>query len=68
MKNSVIIKWVWKFASKYKWAFMLSYFVILCELVFAQIYPLFLGDVINASVYDADTTQFLFSAATLAEA
>lgn len=62
MKNSVVIKWVWKFASKYKWAFIISYFVLLCELTFAQIYPLFLGDVINASVYDADMTRFLFSA------
>lgn len=61
MKNSVIIKWVWKFASKYKRAFMLSYFVLLCELAFAQIYPLFLGDIINASVYDADMTRFLFA-------
>lgn len=61
MKNSVIIKWVWKFASKYKWAFMLSYFVLLCELAFAEIYPLFLGDGINASVYDADMMRFLLS-------
>lgn len=61
MKNSVIIKWVWKFASKYKWAFLLCYFVLLCELAFAEIYPLFLGDVINASVYDADMTRFLLS-------
>ena len=59
MKDSVIIKRIWQFAKPYKWAFLISYFVLLVELAFNQIIPLFLEDVINFAVYEADMQRFL---------
>ena len=59
MKDSVIIKRIWQFAKKYKWSFLLSYFVLLLELTFNQIIPLLLEDVINFAVYEADLQRFL---------
>ena len=59
MKDSVIIKRIWQFAKPYKWAFLLSYSVLLVELVFAQIIPLFLEKVINFAVYKANLERFL---------
>ena len=59
MKDSVIIKRIWQHAKPYKWAFLISYLVLLVELVFNQIIPLFLEDVINFAVYEADMQGFL---------
>lgn len=61
MKDSVIIKRIWQFAKPYKWAFLISYLVLLVELVFNQIIPLFLEDVINFAVYEADMQGFLYA-------
>ena len=61
MKDSVIIKRIWQFAKPYKWAFLLSYSVLLLELVFAQIIPLFLEKVINFAVYEANLERFLYA-------
>ena len=61
MKDSVIIKRIWQFAKPYKWAFLISYSVLLVELVFNQIIPLFLEDVINFAVYEADMQGFLYA-------
>ena len=61
MKDSVIIKRIWQFAKPYKWAFLISYFVLLVELAFNQIIPLFLEDVINFAVYEADMQRFLYA-------
>ena len=59
MKDIVIIKRIWQFAKPYKWAFLLSYSVLLVELAFHQTIPLFLEDVINFAVYEADLQKFL---------
>lgn len=59
MKNSEMIKRIWQFAKAYKWAFLTSYAVLLAELFFAQMLPLFLKNVINYAVYEADTHKFL---------
>lgn len=59
MKNSVMIKRIWQFAKAYKWVFLTSYAVLLAELVFAQMLPLFLKNVINYAVYEADIHKFL---------
>lgn len=61
MKDSVIIRRIWQFAKPYKWAFVLSYSVLLVELMFNQIIPLFLEDVINFAVYEADMQKFLYA-------
>ena len=61
MKDSVIVKRIWHFAKPYKWAFLLSYSVLLVELVFNQVIPLFLEDVINFAVYEADLQKFLYA-------
>ena len=61
MKDSVIVKRIWQFAKPYKWAFLLSYSVLLVELVFNQMIPLFLEDVINFAVYEADLQSFLIA-------
>ena len=61
MKDIVIIKRIWQFAKPYKWAFLLSYSVLLVELVFHQTIPLFLEDVINFAVYEADLQKFLWA-------
>ena len=62
MKDRVIIKRIWHFAKPYKWAFLLSYSVLLVELGLHQIIPLFLEDVINFAVYEADVQNFLHAA------
>ena len=59
MKDIVIIKRIWQFAKPYKWAFLISYSVLLVELAFHQTIPLFLEDVINFAVYEADLQKFL---------
>ena len=61
MKDSVIIKRIWQFAEKYKWAFLISYSVLLVELALHQIIPLLLEDVINFAVYEADLQRFLYA-------
>ena len=61
MKDSIIIKRIWQFAKPYKWAFLLSYSVLLVELVFAQIIPLFLEKVINFAVWEANLERFLYA-------
>lgn len=62
MKDIVIVKRIWQFAKTYKWAFLLSYSVLLIELLFSQMIPLFLEDVINFAVYEADLQKFLYAA------
>lgn len=62
MKDIVIVKRIWQFAKTYKWAFLLSYSVLLIELLFSQVIPLFLEDVINFAVYEADLQKFLYAA------
>lgn len=61
MKDSIIIKRIWQFAKKYKWAFLFSYSVLLMELALHQIIPLLLEDVINFAVYEADLQKFLYA-------
>ena len=61
MKDSIILKRIWQFAKKYKWAFLLSYSVLLLELVLHQIFPLLLEDVINFAVYESDLQRFLYA-------
>ena len=61
MKDIVIIKRIWQFAKPYKWAFLISYSVLLVELAFHQTIPLFLEDVINFAVYEADLQKFLWA-------
>lgn len=61
MKESELIKRIWHFARKYKWAFLISYIVLLTELVFMQWLPVLLRDVINYAVYEADMNQFLIA-------
>ena len=61
MKDRVIIKRIWQFAKPYKWAFLLSYSVLLVELVLNQIIPLFLENVINFAVYEVDLQKFLYA-------
>ena len=51
MKDRVIMKRIWHFAKPYKWAFLLSYSVLLVELALHQIIPLLLENVINFAVY-----------------
>ena len=53
MHDSELVKRIWKYAKKYKWAFGFSYTVLVAELIFAQFLPLLLSDVINSAVYDA---------------
>ena len=62
MKDIVIVKRIWQFAKPYKWAFLLSYSVLLIELLFSQMIPLFLEDVINSAVYEANLQKFLYAA------
>ncbi|MCI9142904.1 MAG: ABC transporter ATP-binding protein [Lachnospiraceae bacterium] len=62
MKDSELIKRIWQFAGKYKWAFLFSYAVLLIELVFEQMLPAFLGDVINTAVYEANISRFVWAA------
>lgn len=61
MKDNVIIQRIWQFAKLYKWAFLISYTVLVLELIFDQLLPVFLSDVINYAVYDADIPKFLLS-------
>lgn len=61
MKDSIIIKRIWQFAKKYKWAFLISYSVLLVELALHQIIPLLLENVINFAVYEADMQRFLYA-------
>ena len=61
MKDSVIIKRIWQFAKPYRWAFLLSYSVLLVELALHQIIPLLLENVINFAVYEADMQRFLYA-------
>lgn len=61
MKDSVFVKRIWQFAEKYKWAFLLSYSVLLLELALNQIIPLLLENVINFAVYEADLQKFLYA-------
>ena len=62
LKDSAIVKRIWQFAKPYKWSFLLSYYVLLVELFLWQIIPLFLEDVINFAVYEADLKKFLYAA------
>lgn len=61
MKDSILLKRIWQFAKPYKWAFLFSYLALLGELIFYQITPLFLEDVINFAVYDSDLHRFLYA-------
>jgi len=62
LKDSVIVKRIWQFAKPYKWAFLISYAVLLVELLFLQMVPLFLEDVINYAIYENDRKKFLYAA------
>lgn len=62
MKDSLILKRIWQFAKPYKWAFLLSYSVLLLELLLMQLTPLFLEDVINYAVYEGNMQKFLYAA------
>jgi ABC-type multidrug transport system fused ATPase/permease subunit len=61
MKKISLFKKIWMIAKPFKYSFILSYTVLLIELVFNQIMPLFLANVINAAVYKTDMKLF-FSA------
>ena len=56
-KFSFLLK-VWNVAKEYKWRFLLSYIILLGELAFTQIMPLFLGNVVDAAVYKSDMQLF----------
>lgn len=59
MKDSYVIRRIWEFAKPYKWNFFISYVVLLIELFFFQLLPLFLKNVINFAVYDTNLQVFL---------
>ena len=59
MKTIKIIKTVWIFAKKYKWSFILSYSVLLLELLFSQLLPLKLSNLVNSAVYEPNIISFL---------
>ncbi len=62
MSDKEIIKRIWHFAAPYKWAFFLSYGVLLAELAFNQILPVLLSDIINFAVYENDIGKYVFAA------
>lgn len=61
LKDIEIVKRIWQFAKPYKWKFLMSYAVLLIELIFSQLIPLYLKDVINFAVYDADKEKFIWA-------
>lgn len=61
MKKISLFKKIWMIAKPFKWSFILSYAVLLIELIFNQIMPLFLANVVDAAVYKTDMKLF-FSA------
>lgn len=62
MSDKEVLKRIWYFAAPYKWAFILSYGVLLAELAFNQVLPVFLSDVINFAVYENDIGKFVLAA------
>ena len=56
-----LTKKIWEYAKPYKWAFLLSYSILLVELAFNQIIPLILEDVINFAVYETNIQRFLYA-------
>ena len=63
MKDKILfLKKVWVVAKQYKWHFLLSYLILLLELVFSQIVPILLGNVIDAAVYKSDLLLFFKAA------
>lgn len=58
MNEFACFKKVWKYAKKYKWYFLLSYFFLLAELFFSQILPLSLERVLDAAIYQIDIELF----------
>jgi ABC-type multidrug transport system fused ATPase/permease subunit len=61
VKKISLFKKIWRIAKPFKWSFILSYAVLLIELIFNQIMPLFLANVVDAAVYKTDMKLF-FSA------
>ena len=63
VKDKILfLKKVWVVAKQYKWHFLLSYLILLLELVFSQIVPILLGNVIDAAVYKSDLLLFFKAA------
>lgn len=58
MNEFAFFKKVWKYARKYKWYFLLSYFFLLAELFFSQVLPLSLERVLDAAIYQIDIELF----------
>lgn len=61
MKDSQVIKRIWNFAKTYKWAFLLTYTILLIELSLNQILPRLLENLINFAVYEANIQKFLYA-------
>lgn len=61
MRERDVVRRILKIAKIYKWAFLLSYTILLAELLFNQLLPIFLSKVINSAVYESDMSRFLLS-------
>lgn len=61
MMDANIYRIVKKFAKPYWYWFGISYLVLVLELIFKQIIPLLLEDVINFAVYEANMQRFLYA-------
>lgn len=61
MRDLEMVKRVWFFAKRYKWSFLFGYIILLTELISGQMLPMFLADVINAAVYNANLKLFILS-------
>ena len=62
MDDKTIVKRIWQFAKPYKWAFLISYMTLIAELIFNQLLPIFLGNVVNYAVYDSHMQSFMLAA------
>jgi len=63
MSNGKFIKKTWEIVKPFKWHFLLSYAILMTELILNQIMPIFLGNVIDASIYKSNMRLFLISSA-----
>ncbi len=59
MDRIKFLKKVWGVAKQYKWSFLLSYAILVIELVFNQVMPLLLRNVVDAALYKSDLMLFL---------
>ena len=59
MTNIEFIRKLWIYIRNYRLRFLLSYSVLVIELISSHIMPLLIGNVVSASVYQADMGLFL---------